>query len=124
KDRACKYHNYEFRWSIIDHQSGINLESKANVEFVDFDRTGSQVYLRTLQPGDRFIPLHFTGQKKVADYFSDKKIPHHVRTEIPILEASKGIVWICGHCIDDRFKITSKTTRLLKMEIIEQFNAT
>jgi tRNA(Ile)-lysidine synthase len=115
--------DYEISWLILEKGERIKFTEDHKVEFVDFDLTGSQVRLRTLQPGDRFIPLNFRGQKKLADFFSDRKIPHHLRSETPILEAADGIVWIGGMAIDDRFKVTTATKRLLRLEIIENTHA-
>lgn len=116
--------DYEFRWTIIERQYLKNYGENPNIEFLDFEQTGSLLYFRNFQPGDRFVPLNFTGHKKVADFFSDRKIPHHLREEIPILDSKRGIVWICGYCIDDRFKISSDSKRILKVEMKEISNAT
>ncbi len=121
--KSLMYSEYEFRWSIIDNPQRLKFNKNRKIEFVDFDRIGNLVSFRTLLPGDKFVPLNFIGQKKVADYFSDNKIPHHLRKITPILEAPDGIIWICGQCIDDRFKITTKTTRLLQLEMLEHSNA-
>jgi tRNA(Ile)-lysidine synthase len=118
-----RFRDYEFGWTIFERQYLKNFDENPNIEFLDLEQTGSQLYLRNFQPGDRFIPLNFTGHKKVADYFSDRKIPHHFREEIPILESNRGIVWICGYCIDDRFKVTSDSKRILKVEMKEVSNA-
>jgi len=117
------FRDYEISWLILEKVERIKFAEDKKVEFVDFDRTGSQVCLRTHQPGDRFIPLNFRGRKKLADFFSDRKIPHHLRRKTPILEAPDGIVWIGGLAIDDRFKVTDATKRLLRLEMIETPNA-
>jgi tRNA(Ile)-lysidine synthase len=120
---SLQFQQYELRWSILNDADSIVFNRNSKVEFVDFNRTGSKLFLRTLLPGDRFIPLNFTGHKKVADYFSDRKVPHHLREEIPILESSHGIVWICGYSIDDRFKVTEQTNQFLKLEMNEVSSA-
>ena len=58
-----------------------------------------------------------TGFKKVSDFFIDQKIPIHEKENIWILCSGKKIIWIMGQRIDNRFKITSKTTNVLKIEI-------
>ncbi|MFQ5708689.1 MAG: tRNA lysidine(34) synthetase TilS [bacterium] len=120
---TLKFQDYSFCWSIIEKCDLATFEHQSNVEYLDYERTGSELLLRNFQPADRFVPLNFTGQKKVARFFSDRKIPHHLREEIPILESQKGIVWICGYCIDNRFKVTAKTHKILKFEMQEAANA-
>jgi tRNA(Ile)-lysidine synthase len=93
-------------------------ESGRDVEFVDADRIrGKKLRLRTWKPGDTFIPLGMRGQKKVSDFFIDSKIPLFQKQQYPVLETEDGeIVWLCGQRIDDRFKITESTRRVLRLE--------
>ncbi|MDZ7377634.1 MAG: tRNA lysidine(34) synthetase TilS, partial [candidate division KSB1 bacterium] len=72
------------------------------------------------QSGDRFRPLNSPGQKKLSDFFIDRKVPLHERREIPLLVCDAGIIWVVGHQIDDKFKITDRTTRVLMLKVIEK----
>ncbi|MCG8603979.1 tRNA lysidine(34) synthetase TilS [bacterium] len=120
KQHTTLFEDYKIRWSIMAKPETVRFDKNPNVEFVDLDVVGANPQLRNPSPGDRFVPLNFAGRKKVADYFSDQKVPHHLRDTTPILESSQGIVWVCGYCIDDRFKITERTKRLLKLEILNR----
>ena len=73
--------------------------------------------LRNFQPGDRFVPLGMRGHKKVKDFFIDLKISSDSRKRIPILAQGDRIVWICGLRIDERFKVTADTKKVLKVSI-------
>jgi len=76
--------------------------------------------VRCWSPGDGFQPLGMHGRrKKLQDLFADLKIPRHARRRIPVIVAPEGIVWIAGHRIDHRFRITSDTTRLLRLRLID-----
>jgi len=87
------------------------------VEYADFSKITGPLKLRNFRAGDRFIPLNMKGHKKVSDFFTDNKVPLHQRDEIPLLTCEKGIIWIIGWQIDDRFKVTEDSERILKMEI-------
>ncbi len=50
-------------------------------------------------------------KKKLSDYFIDNKYSKLDKENIFILESDGKIAWIIGDRIDDRFKITSSTTR-------------
>jgi len=93
-----------------------------NVEYIDFDKAKDPLTIRNYRPGDRFIPLNMKGHKKVSDFFTDKKVPLHLRKEIPLLTCSEDIIWIVGYQIDDRFKITDNSQTILKIEIKEGEN--
>ncbi|MFQ5675846.1 MAG: tRNA lysidine(34) synthetase TilS [bacterium] len=114
-----RFGDYEFSWSIREKADAASFKKNRATETLDFEKTGNRLFLRTVKPGDRFIPLNFKGHKKVYDYFSDRKIPHRQRDETPILESSKGIVWVCGHCIDDRFKVRRATRKVLVVKMKE-----
>ncbi len=56
-------------------------------------------------------------KKKISDFFVDAKIPIYEKRHFPILETKDGeVVWVCGQRIDDRFKVTDETKRVLKLE--------
>jgi tRNA(Ile)-lysidine synthase len=92
------------------------LGSTRNVEFVDAGKLGEQLLLRTWRDGDWFIPLGFNARKKISDFFVDEKVPLLQKRRIPILESNGEIVWICGKRLDDRFKVTDRTQRVVKLE--------
>ena len=117
-------HRYQFdafRFSTeLVSEKDVRLNSSSSVEFVDADRIQSKdLVLRTWSDGDAFVPLGMKTSKKISDFFVDAKIPIYEKRRIPILETRDGeVVWICGQRIDDRFKITSDTKRVLKLEFL------
>ncbi len=99
------------------HQIARNADP--DVAYADADKLEMPLTIRTPRPGDAFIPLGMKGHKKVSDFFIDAKIPFYLRDRVPILETSAGIVWICGHRLDDRFKVTSNTENIIKLTLSE-----
>jgi tRNA(Ile)-lysidine synthase len=83
--------------------------------YLDRDRVRFPMVLRNIRPGDRFVPLGMSGKRKVKDLFIDLKIPVEQRKQIPLLTQGDEILWVCGVRIDDRFKITPKTERVLRV---------
>lgn len=88
-----------------------------NIEYIDYDKIQGNLKIRNFRTGDRFRPLKLKGEKKLSDFFTDQKIPLHKRREIPLLVCDSGIVWIMGYQIDDHFKITSTTERILRLQL-------
>lgn len=118
-DGEIIFNNFKFKWYVISRKDSVKFVLNPNIEYMDFTETSNKFCLRYFQPGDKFFPINFHGVKKISDFFTDLKVPHHLRSEIPILECPKGIVWVCGYRLDDRFKVTDKTRRILKMEMHE-----
>lgn len=85
--------------------------------YLDAGKIQYPLILRNLKPGDRFIPLGMKGHKKIKDFFIDLKVPIQARHRTPILFSREAPAWVCGFRIDDRFKVTSSTNRVLKASI-------
>jgi len=86
---------------------------------MDRDCVSFPMLLRSIQPGDRFRPLGMTGSKKLKDLFIDAKISRSRRRLVPVLCDSQRIIWVVGHRIDDRVRVTAQTRRLLRIEYRE-----
>lgn len=82
---------------------------------LDADRTTFPLMLRNFRPGDRFVPMGMTGHKKLKDFFVNMKIPSDIRARVPILTQGDQPIWVCGLRIDDRFKVTSSTQKILRI---------
>ena len=101
--------------------SEIRFSSDASVEYIDLDVCGETWTLRQWRHGDWFQPLGFAHRKKVSDYFIDRGIPARTKMSIPVLEACGRILWICGHRLDDRSKITESTVRAGRLRFTAKF---
>jgi tRNA(Ile)-lysidine synthase len=56
-----------------------------------------------------------TQTTKLKDFFIGHKIPREERRQLPLLLSGRDIIWIVGHRIDERYKITKETTRVLRV---------
>jgi len=94
------------------------VHSSPQVALLDDERLLFPLRMRNFRPGDRFQPLGTGGTRKVKDFFIDHKVPHFERPRIPLLISGEAIAWIAGYRIDERFKVTPKTRRVLRVEIV------
>lgn len=85
--------------------------------YVDAEKLRYPLSIRNFRPGDRFVPLGMKGHKKIKDFFVDLKVPAEERHVTPIVFSRRTPVWICGYRMDDRFKVTPETKRVLKMTL-------
>lgn len=85
---------------------------------VDAGRISQPLCVRTWSPGDRFYPQGMGGHsKKLQDYFTDLGIPKAIRSQIPLVVAPEGIVWVVGYRQDQRWMPTAKTVRCLVLTV-------
>ena len=73
--------------------------------------------LRHWQQGDTFKPLGMKGFKKLSDFFIDEKFSQDQKESCWLLLSGDDVIWVVGYRIDDRFKITPKTTKILTIEL-------
>jgi tRNA(Ile)-lysidine synthase len=74
--------------------------------------------MRNFRPGDRFQPLGVRGVQKLKEFFIDHKVPRFERAQIPLLISGEQIAWVVGYRIDDRVKITDRTQKALRVEVM------
>ena len=100
-------------------ESGNNFQTgfRQDIGYFDRDKISFPLKVRTWHQGDVFRPLGMKGKKKVSDFMIDSKIPLTLKKEVLVLESQGEIVWLIGHRIDDRFKVTTSTTQMLKIEL-------
>jgi len=97
------------------------LDSGSHTIRLDYDKLKSNdLTVRTWQPGDKFQPLGMKGTKKLQDFFTDKKIPINERSQLPIIASEKDIVLV-GKYISNKYKITTNTKQVFKVELSKHF---
>jgi tRNA(Ile)-lysidine synthase len=76
------------------------------------------LFVRNRRPGDRFRPLGLGGQKKLQDFFVDRKVAREARDLVPIVATETDqIVWVAGHAIDDAFRVTDPAQAVLVLRL-------
>jgi len=93
----------------------VNYSNNKKIEYINADKVSHQFILRFWNDGDRFYPLGLNGSKKVSDFLNDQKVSSFVKRKQLVLINSKKIVWVVGHRIDNRFRITDKTGKVLQL---------
>jgi tRNA(Ile)-lysidine synthase len=91
------------------------LTPDAWTALLDADRAGLQLHVRGWEDGDRFVPLGMSGRKKLQDFFVDAKVPRDQRGSVPLVVSGGRIAWVVGFRVDERFKATDSTQRVLRV---------
>ncbi len=110
---------YTLSLEELDRSALPNLEAPPHTAFLDAGRITYPLEIRSFRAGDRFVPLGVGGHKKVKDFFQDLKVPSEVRRTVPILTCRGTLLWVGGFRIDERFKITPDTQKVLKASLFK-----
>ncbi len=84
-----------------------------NIACFDADKLEGSFSIRRCQTGDKFIPLGMKGQKLVSDFLTNLKKNIIQKSNQYVLCCDDEIIWVIGERIDNRFKITKNTKRVI-----------
>ena len=85
-------------------------------KWLDYDKIKQELSIRTRQPGDFLVVDEKGSRKKLNRYFIDEKIPSEERDSVLLLCAGSEVLWVVGGRINENYKITPRTRRLLEIQ--------
>ena len=103
--------------SILIPAHGFIIPSDHDTACLDSEKLPFPVIVRKWLPGDFFYPLGMKKKKKLSDYFIDSKFSRFDKEKALVLESGGKIAWIVGERIDDRFKVTDTSRKILIIKV-------
>ncbi len=92
------------------------LRSDSMTAYFDNELIRENLVVRSWLPGDFIMPLGMKGKKKkLQDIFTDQKIDRLSKTDIIVVQHQKDILWVVGHTISEKYKLTENSTRAFKI---------
>ncbi|MFA5288221.1 MAG: tRNA lysidine(34) synthetase TilS [Bacteroidales bacterium] len=97
----------------VERTPGFVIPKDPGLAALDAGKLQFPLEVRAWKPGDRFVPLGMKGFKKISDFLIDQKVPGCDKKEVFVLCSGNDIAWVIGWRIDNRFRITDKTTTIM-----------
>ncbi|MCC6570020.1 MAG: hypothetical protein IT274_00230, partial [Chitinophagales bacterium] len=121
------FNNYKIQCSVLPVHE-LNMKQSERYAYFDADKIRFPLSIRYAAEGDYFYPLGLSkpktpgkaGKKKLSKYFKDQKLSLIEKENTPLLFSGEHLIWLIGHRTDDRYKVTEKTTRVLKMLVLDR----
>lgn len=112
--------NYPLNLSfdLTDNNVGFLIQNNPDVAQLDYEGLQFPLKIRRWKPGDAFIPLGMKGKKILSDFFINQKFSAEDKQKTWLLVSGDEIVWIIGHRISNKFKITEKTKTILIIRLV------
>ena len=90
----------------------------ASATIVDPDASGIDgLRVRFERPGDRFHGLGAPGHKPLRRFLAEAGVPREERGLVPVVTVGEEIVWVAGIRPSETRKVTSRTTRRLRLSL-------
>lgn len=103
---------------LQNNSTDFKISTQSNRVHIDADKLKFPLIIRIWREGDSFVPFGMKGHKKISDFYIDQKLSIHEKEKTYLLVSGQDIVWVIGLRIDNRFRITEKTKRILEVSII------
>lgn len=108
----------KFQLDWIDDMQGLKLDTNSSVAYFDADQLSWPLLNRSWVATDYFYPLGMRKKKKLNHFLGSIKLSPAMKARTTVLCADSKIAWVVGHRLDDRFKITPHTKRVLKITFL------
>lgn len=112
----------ELSWVILD-SGNFNIDPDLKTASLDASKIRFPLKLRKWRKGDSFQPYGMRHKKKLSDFFIDNKISIIEKDEAWLLISGDDIVWLVGYRIDDRYKVTTETKKVFRIELNKGHNS-
>lgn len=111
----------KLRFELIGRSPDFKVSADKCLCFADASAVKFPLTVRTVEPGDRFVPFGMKGSKLVSDYLTDIKLNlFDKRRQLVVVDASGRIVWVVSQRPDDRCRVGERTQTILKITVVAQ----
>lgn len=104
---------------ILEYNGKTSYPTASYTKWFDYDRIQRAVFRRR-EPQDEIILDKEDSfySKKLSKYMTDEKIPASRRDTMLVLADGNSVIWVPGYRYGSRYKVSSKTKRILAINII------
>jgi tRNA(Ile)-lysidine synthase len=110
----------KFQLEWMDNIEAVQLDISSNMAYLDADELSWPLLNRSWVATDYFYPLGLRKKKKLNHFLGNLKLSPAIKSMTTVICSDSKIAWVVGQRIDDRFKITPNTKRVLKITFLSK----
>ena len=107
----------KLRLDTFPYENRMIISKNEYTKMIDCDRIKSVPVLRTPEEGDFIVINKDGGRKKLSRFLTDCKVERMKRATIPVVADGNEIIWVVGHRLSERYKITENTKTVMELSI-------
>jgi tRNA(Ile)-lysidine synthase len=111
-----KIQNFKLKFSQETIAENHKFKTSKKTASIDFIALKSPIKIRKWKEGDWFCPLGMNKKKNISDFLNAEKVPLNLKKDVCVITSNGSIVWVVGYRIDNRFKLSDKSEKMLFIE--------
>ncbi|MBL7800871.1 MAG: tRNA lysidine(34) synthetase TilS [Chitinophagales bacterium] len=116
-NRTIQFGASKFTFSLVPAHE-VKIKSENTIAYFDYAQLQFPLTIRYKRSGDYFYPFGMKNKKKkVSKFFKDMKLNLTAKEDVAILLSGERIAWVVDYRTDERFKITTSTTKVLVVKV-------
>jgi tRNA(Ile)-lysidine synthase len=112
------YGKLQLEW--MDNMGTLKVDTSVTMAYLDAEKLSWPLLNRSWVATDYFYPLGLRKKKKLNHFLGNLKLSPAIKSKTTVLCSDSKIAWVIGQRIDDRFKITPQTKRVVKITFLSK----
>ncbi len=107
----------ELEFSTFPYEKNMDIPQNQYTKWFDCDKIDKPLKFRNRRTGDYLTINKALSRKSLQDYMVDEKIPKARRDEVWLLAEESHVLWVVGHRISEKYKVSENTKRVLQIQL-------